>query len=482
MDIKTLKSRIPTLRSTLIPWLVAIVILGAGAIGAAVFRNQWLPKTNTWWSSMRASSGKTDRESIEDKHGEHSDHEEHEAEHAGHDETNSLELSPQARKNIGLKTAAIKLQPFVRTLSMPAMVAGRPGRSRIDVTAPLGGRVTRVYTIEGDAVEPGQPLFDLRLTHEELVQAQSELLRQAEQLDVEFREIRRLETLTRSGAIPGRRLLERQYEKQKLEAVLNAQRQSLLLHGLTQQQVEDIVQKRKLLQDVTVVTPEYLKEGNNVSPEHPFTVRTLHVRPGQYVDAGTTLCLLMDYAELYIQGRAFEQDADELLQAAREGWELSATLEDGSEQANLIGGLRIIYVDNEVDPESRALFFYVGLPNEVVLESKSARGHRFLTWRYKPGQRMQLRVPVQRWTDRIVLPVDGVAKEGVEYYVFQQNGDHFDRIPVHVEYQDQFWSVLANDGSLFPGDIVATRGAHQLQMAIKNKASGGVDPHAGHNH
>ena len=42
--------------------------------------------------------------------------------------------------------------------------------------------------------------------------------------------------------------------------------------------------------------------------------------------------------------------------------------------------------------------------------------------------------------------------------------------------------VIENDGSLFPGDVVAKRGAHQLQMALKNKSGGGVDPHAGHNH
>ena len=95
---------------------------------------------------------------------------------------------------------------------------------------------------------------------------------------------------------------------------------------------------------------------------------------------------------------------------------------------------------------------------------------------------MQLRVPVEQWPNRIVLPVDAVAKEGVEFYVFQQNGDHFDRVTVQVEYQDQFWVVVANDGSVFPGDTVAMSGAHQLQMALKNKAGGGVDPHAGHNH
>ncbi|MFV2066037.1 MAG: secretion protein HlyD, partial [Pirellulales bacterium] len=64
----------------------------------------------------------------------------------------------------------------------------------------------------------------------------------------------------------------------------------------------------------------------------------------------------------------------------------------------------------------------------------------------------------------------------------QQNGDHLDRVSVHVEYQDQLWVVIANDGSIFPGDTVATNSAHQLQMAIKNKSGGGADPHAGHNH
>jgi hypothetical protein len=81
-----------------------------------------------------------------------------------------------------------------------------------------------------------------------------------------------------------------------------------------------------------------------------------------------------------------------------------------------------------------------------------------------------------------VLPVDAVVKEGVEWFVFQKNGGRFDRKPVHVEYRDQRWAVIASDGSLFPGDTVATAGAYQMHLAMKNKSGGGVDPHAGHNH
>ena len=42
--------------------------------------------------------------------------------------------------------------------------------------------------------------------------------------------------------------------------------------------------------------------------------------------------------------------------------------------------------------------------------------------------------------------------------------------------------MIANDGSLFPGDKIALTGAHQMQIALKNKSGGGVDPHAGHSH
>jgi cobalt-zinc-cadmium efflux system membrane fusion protein len=144
--------------------------------------------------------------------------------------------------------------------------------------------------------------------------------------------------------------------------------------------------------------------------------------------------------------------------------------------------LDIAYLDTEIDRTSRTLKFFVRLPNELTHENKPQNNVRFVNWRYRPGQRLQLRVPVEQWDDQIVLPVDAVAREGAEYFVFQENGDHFDRLPVHVKYRDQFSVVVANDGQLFPGDVVAMRSAHQMQMALKNKAGGGVDPHAGHNH
>jgi hypothetical protein len=74
------------------------------------------------------------------------------------------------------------------------------------------------------------------------------------------------------------------------------------------------------------------------------------------------------------------------------------------------------------------------------------------------------------------------VQEGAETFVFQRNGDLIERRTVHVEYQDQRSAVLANDGSVFPGEHIVVTGAYQLHLAIKNKTSGGVDAHAGHTH
>ena len=144
--------------------------------------------------------------------------------------------------------------------------------------------------------------------------------------------------------------------------------------------------------------------------------------------------------------------------------------------------LKILYVENEVELKSRALRFYVRLPNELVRNEMTEDGHRFIGWRFKPGQRVKLHVPVERWQDRIVLPVDAVVKEGADCFVFQQDGSRFVRKPVHVEYRDQRWAVIENDGSLSPGDAVVVSGAYQMHLAMKNRAGGGVDPHAGHHH
>ncbi len=455
---------------------IALAVLGSIALAAIMFYPQWEPLAKPWLGKILPSAGDEAAKAEEKPE---------EASHAAHGSNDSIELSLQGRKNIGLTDEFIKpvtLQPFTKSIRVPGIVVERPGRSVIEVTAPFTGVVTRIYPTEGEALEPGRKLFDLRLTHEDLVQSQADLLQTAAEQEVTDKEIARLEKLAADGTIPGKRLLDLKYEKDKSDALLRARRQTLLLHGLTETQVNGIVQKRDLFKEMTVSVANVATDGKQSSTGSLFQVQSIKVSQGQQVDAGDTLAVLADHAELYIEGEAFERDVADLNRVAESKAPVTAVLETDGSGSEIIEKLRVLYLATKIDPAKRTLDFYVTLPNQPQRDSKYEDGRRYIAWKYRPGQRVQLEIPLEVLPDRIVLPIDALAQDGAEAYVFTPNGKGFERRRVHVEYRDPRQVVIANDGSLFPGDMVALTGAQQLQVAIKNKSGGAPDPHAGHNH
>jgi membrane fusion protein, heavy metal efflux system len=119
----------------------------------------------------------------------------------------------------------------------------------------------------------------------------------------------------------------------------------------------------------------------------------------------------------------------------------------------------------------------------MVRDAIGPDGRRYVQWRFRPGERLRVSAPVERWTSRLFVPLAAVAQDGVESYVFVYQGGAFVRTPVRIEYRDERHAVLADDkDSVKAGQIVAMSAAQQLQFALANKAGGGVDPHAGHNH
>jgi multidrug efflux pump subunit AcrA (membrane-fusion protein) len=493
-------------------WLVIILIIPCASIFTF---NQWWPTTQTWVQKTIAAQRKNSSvDEHEQNANEHEGHGHAEHEHA-HSDANSLELSEQALGNIGLTKDFLKpveLQNFIRTIIVPGIVVERPGRTTIEVSTPMAGLVTHVHAVQGEAIKAGSLLFEIRITAEELVATQTELLKSVGELDVENREIIRLEEVTKSGAVAQKSVLERQYAKEKIEVLIAAQKEALRLQGLSDRQISDIVKYRRLLRDLQIIAPvpdrhseEELKLTSNQlfpvayvkddGPTHlnppissasgsqvPLILQQVLVHKGQTVPSGTTLAIISDMSELYVEGQAFEQDAELLVEAAKKGWKVTGLIERSGQRIEEILDLELLYSANEIEKTSRILRFYVRLPNVLMRESPSPNGLKFVEWKYRPGQRLQLRVPVEEWEQQIVLSVDGIVQEGAEAYVFIQNGKHYDRIPVQVVYRDQTHVVIKKDGTIFPGDIIAHRGAHQMQMALKNKSGGGVDPHAGHNH
>ncbi|WP_437185853.1 efflux RND transporter periplasmic adaptor subunit [Planctomicrobium sp. SH668] len=481
----------PTRRSRVAGLALAVVAISL-IIPAAITSQRWLPGV------MQRLGIATEKGKSEPA--EHDDHDH------GPDDPNSLELSTQARKNLGLDATTVQaIQPsnFLRTIAVPAVIVPRPGRTIIEVSTPLTGVVQHVHAVTGEAVDTNSLLFDIRLTHEDLVQTQSVFLQTLGELDVEKREIKRLESIADSGAIAGKTLLERHYAHEKLAAMLAAQREALKLHGLSSRQIEEIEKSRTLLRELHINAPSVDEQagteelqltadilqpvnvqssdnfGGNQAPA--LTIEQLFATKGQSVTAGDRLCTLANYDRLFIEGQAFEQDLAAINRTIASNWPLTALFDDGSQKRE-VADLKLAYVSNSIDPNSRSLSFFVDLPNELISNTVNDKNQRFISWKYRVGQRLQLLVPVEEWKNEFVLPVDAVVREAAESFVFVKNGAKFTRTSVHVKYRDQRFVVVANDGSIQPRQLVVMKSAHQLQIALKNKAGGGVDPHAGHNH
>jgi hypothetical protein len=141
--------------------------------------------------------------------------------------------------------------------------------------------------------------------------------------------------------------------------------------------------------------------------------------------------------------------------------------------------LQIRNIANTVDPVSRTFAFYLPLTNQSRAFTKEDK--TFLVWRFRPGQRVRLKVPVQQYEDVFVLPAEAVVREGAEVYAFRRNGNFFERKPVHIVLEDRDTVLVANDGSLGAGQFVARNGASALNRAIKAKAASGGG-HEGHDH
>lgn len=397
-----------------------------------------------------------------------------------------LKLSPQARKNLKLVSEPVALQTYWRNIQIPGVVADRPGISDRGVTSPAVGVVTKIHAFAGDTVRPGETLFTLRLFSEYLQNTQSELFKATRETQLIKEERERIEGLARSGTIAGSRIIELDQQIRRQDGLIQAYRQDLLTRGLSPSQIEQIT-SGKFVSTIDVVAPPANGEQKKQRKVRPvaflddergeglvFEVQNLKVDLGQQVQAGQLLSVLSNHRSLYIEGHAFKREAPMLEHAAQNGWPIRVEFaeDDTRHWPALDQQFRIRHLANTIDTASRTFDFFVPFTNQSRVYEKE--GQTFVVWRFRPGQRVRLYVPVEEFKDVIVLPSAAIVREGPEAYVFRQNGDLFNRIPVHVLHEDRLNVVLASDEGLAPGSYLAQGSAASLNRVLKAQAASGV--------
>jgi multidrug efflux pump subunit AcrA (membrane-fusion protein) len=403
---------------------------------------------------------------------------------AAQDGTTPVRVGLEARKNMGLVAEPLQLTTYFRQIDVPGVITDRPGVSNRGVVAPITGIVTQIRAYPGDTVAPNAPLFTLRLVSESIHASQRELFKATKEIEIAQQHKQRLEGLATSGSIAGSRIIEIDNQIQRMEVNVQAYRQDLLARGLPPDRI-DAAARGEFVTEITVRAPceqaiqvaEYAFVP--ASAEQPqrlpfsFELQALNVKLGQQVEAGEVLCNLADHRTLLIEGRGFKKDMAWIQRAAKEQFPIEVSFEvaEGDHWPALSRQLRIDRVANLIDTSTRTFAFYLPLENQEQVFSQSGRDR--LIWRFRPGDRVHLSVTVEKIENVFVLPQAAVVREGPEAFVFRQNGDLFDRIPVHVLHEGSTSVVIANDGKLRKGFYIAQNAAATLNRVLKAQLASG---------
>jgi multidrug efflux pump subunit AcrA (membrane-fusion protein) len=466
-----------TLLKSLPPLLTAMVIVGAGYVAYST-KDHWVGYVFP------------DRTSAEEK----------KAEDAG-GAPDRVKLTPQAIASLKLRIEPIALEPYWRKLTMPGTVIERLNDSDREVATKMAGIVTEIKVHQGETVREGDHLFTIQLNSEFLQSLQTDLAKSLGEMTIAEAQYQRVANMVRLGTKSPNDLAIEDKQVKRLQTQIDSIRRQLGVLGLSPAQIAS-AEKGQLATEATIIVPKVAKilphqgknivlttlDGHNHPPtksgppdERPmFEVQELKVHLGSHVQAGQTLCILSNHQFLFIEGQAFKSEDQSIAQAARANWPVEAEFyEETKGDWDTMEPLTIRNLSNVVSQESKTFAFYLPLRNQF--NSYTKEGKTFFVWRFRPGQRVRLKIPVEKLGEGvIVLPESAVVREGAEAFVFRQNGDLFQRTPVQVLYQDRNEVVLAYDGSIGVGQYIVRNHAAVLNRAMKANEGGGGHHHHEH--
>src|SRR5262245_20793555 len=404
----------------ILKWACAIAVI-CGLIGGAYFtRGTWLP----WVRNQKPDVAEESNQRAEP--------------------AAKVVLTDQMLQSLRLTSAPLKPDTFWNTIEVAGMIVDRPGYSDRGVVAPVTGVVMAIQRFQGETVRPGEALFTIKILGESLYQTQSDLFKAVQ--DIKLAKAQRKRLAASSDVIVGERLIEVDNQISRLEISERAYRQELRTRGLTAQQVESAAEGNYVTDVVVVAPPRPVADkpllsvsAKGADGELPpsFEVQELKVELGQQVQVGQSMCILANHQMLAIEGRAFRDETPLLERTVKEGWPVEVDFQepDGSGWKPVEQPFHIRHLSNTIDPINRTFAFLIPLDNQSRVVERG--GSVQLLWRFRPGQRVRLRIRVDKLDKVFILPADAVVREGAEVFVFTQNVNTFERKLVQTLVQER---------------------------------------------
>lgn len=354
----------------------------------------------------------------------------------------TLTVTPEVAARAGIRVEAVgeQLAPEALQQAATGVVQANAYRST-PVVSLLGGRLTSVTAEAGQSVRRGQTVAVV--FSDELAMAQSRYLSARAELDEHHRHHRRTAELVEIGAASREEFEQATTVLRKSEAEVAAQRQRLLLLGLTPQRVEALKGPAQVSSEVSLPAPV------------AGTVISRAANPGEVIEANKEILRVADLSTVWVVGQVFERD----LARVRVGSGASVTSD--AYPGRVFRG-RVTYVDPQLDPATRTAQVRVELQN--------------------PGQALKIGMYVNVGFGALgtaeatapTVPASAVQTIGGRTVVFLATGDPNTYVmrPVRVGAEASGrYPVLEG---LFVGDRVVTEGSFMLRAEWLKLHPGGA--------
>ena len=255
----------------------------------------------------------------------------------------TLQVAADAAARAGLKVEPVgeQLAPEAAQQAATGVVQANAYRST-PVVSLVGGRLVSVAAEAGQEVRRGQQLAVI--FSDELAMVQSRYLSAQAELEEHHQHHARTIRLLEIGAASREEFEQATSVLKKAEAEAAAQRQRLLLLGLTPQRVAALRGPAQVSSEVSLPAPT----GG--------TVISRAANPGEVVEANKEILRVADLSNVWVVGQVFERD----LARVRTGSGASVTSEA---YPGRIWRGRVTYVDPQLDPATRTAQVRVEVAN-----------------------------------------------------------------------------------------------------------------------
>ncbi len=301
------------------------------------------------------------------------------------------------------------------------------------VFTPYQGRIVELFAKIGDEVKKGQALFTI--DSPDLVQASSTLISSAAVLELTTRNVERLRMLYTARAAAQKDFEQATSDNRTAEGAYRAARDAVRLFGKTDDEMDRIVEKRRV--DPILVVPSPISgriTARNASPG-------LLVQPGN----APAPFAVADVSTMWMLANVAESDSPSF----QVGQDVRVSLM--AHPGRVFEG-RISTIGSTVDPITHRVL----VRSEIDDPKHELRSGMFANFIIRTGDPMRA----------VAVPLDGVVREGDGTMTVWVTADRrrFTMRPVKIGLlRDGYYQIL--DG-LRSGELVATEGALFLSNAL----------------